>query len=144
MIFVRRLWFTKSGTYALWTYTWVAALARMRLKLHHHVVHGIKHLGHFVLPLLTSFGKGSMWGCRWVLSFARWEDVCGPLGWPPRRPNGDRLICVCFSIQLAKDLLRPSPEEEKRKHKLKRLVQSPNSFFMDVKCPGRSWGVENK
>ena len=25
---------------------------------------------------------------------------------------------------------------EKRKHKLKRLVQSPNSFFMDVKCPG--------
>ncbi|CAJ0883869.1 2835_t:CDS:2, partial [Entrophospora sp. SA101] len=24
----------------------------------------------------------------------------------------------------------------KRKHKLKRLVQSPNSYFMDVKCPG--------
>jgi len=23
-----------------------------------------------------------------------------------------------------------------RLHKLKRLVQSPNSFFMDVKCPG--------
>nr|XP_024431982.2 40S ribosomal protein S27-like [Desmodus rotundus] len=36
---------------------------------------------------------------------------------------------------LAKDLLHPSPEEEKRKHK-KRLVQSPNSYFMDVKCPG--------
>merc|ERR1712164_25618 len=34
------------------------------------------------------------------------------------------------------DLLHPIPEEEKRKHKLKRLVQSPNSFFMDVKCPG--------
>merc|ERR1711918_294855 len=34
------------------------------------------------------------------------------------------------------DLLHPSAEEEKRKHKLKRLVQSPNSFFMDVKCPG--------
>eukprot|EP00657_Telonema_sp_P-1_P005088 TRINITY_DN2221_c0_g1_i2.p1 TRINITY_DN2221_c0_g1~~TRINITY_DN2221_c0_g1_i2.p1 ORF type:complete len:132 (+),score=55.24 TRINITY_DN2221_c0_g1_i2:111-506(+) len=34
------------------------------------------------------------------------------------------------------DLLHPTPEEEKRKHKLKRLVQSPNSFFMDVKCPG--------
>merc|ERR1712224_871371 len=34
------------------------------------------------------------------------------------------------------DLLYPTPEEEKRKHKLKRLVQSPNSFFMDVKCPG--------
>jgi len=27
-------------------------------------------------------------------------------------------------------------ELEKRKHKLKRLVQSPNSFFLDVKCPG--------
>merc|ERR1712232_827463 len=34
------------------------------------------------------------------------------------------------------DLLHPIPEEEKRKHKLKRLVQSPNSFFMDVKCQG--------
>ncbi|VFQ72631.1 unnamed protein product [Cuscuta campestris] len=32
------------------------------------------------------------------------------------------------------DLLHPSPEAEKRKHKLKRLVPSPNSFFMDVKC----------
>ncbi|KAG3262349.1 small ribosomal subunit protein eS27 [Ictidomys tridecemlineatus] len=39
---------------------------------------------------------------------------------------------------LAKDLLHPSPEKEKRKHKKKRLVQSPNSHFMDVKCPGRS------
>ncbi|TKC46269.1 hypothetical protein EI555_020664, partial [Monodon monoceros] len=36
---------------------------------------------------------------------------------------------------LAKDLLHPSPEE-KRKHKKKRLVQSPNSYFVDVKCPG--------
>lgn len=39
-------------------------------------------------------------------------------------------------MQLAKDLLHPSPEEEKRRHKKKRLVQSPNSYFMDVKCPG--------
>ncbi|MEQ2212544.1 40S ribosomal protein S27 [Xenoophorus captivus] len=38
--------------------------------------------------------------------------------------------------RLAKDLLHPSPEEEKRRHKKKRLVQSPNSYFMDVKCPG--------
>ncbi|XP_068962320.1 small ribosomal subunit protein eS27-like [Petaurus breviceps papuanus] len=36
---------------------------------------------------------------------------------------------------LLKDLLHPSPEE-KRKHKKKRLVQSPNSYFMEVKCPG--------
>jgi hypothetical protein len=45
--------------------------------------------------------------------------------------------CISFS-QLAKDLLHPSPAEEKRKHKLKRLVQHPNSYFMDVKCPGKS------
>merc|ERR1711982_317518 len=40
------------------------------------------------------------------------------------------------NMPLAKDLLHPRPEEEKRKHKLKRLVQHPNSYFMDVKCPG--------
>ncbi|KAG6422466.1 hypothetical protein SASPL_119038 [Salvia splendens] len=34
------------------------------------------------------------------------------------------------------DLLNPPPELEKSKHKLKRLVPTPNSFFMDVKCPG--------
>ncbi|CAG8439408.1 6786_t:CDS:2, partial [Acaulospora morrowiae] len=34
------------------------------------------------------------------------------------------------------DLLNPTPEHERRQHKLKRLVQSPNSYFMDVKCPG--------
>lgn len=34
------------------------------------------------------------------------------------------------------DLLNPIAEDEQRKHKLKRLVQSPNSFFMDVKCAG--------
>ena len=39
-------------------------------------------------------------------------------------------------MPLAKDLLHPIPAEERKRHKLKRLVQSPNSFFMDVKCPG--------
>ncbi|KAH7946177.1 hypothetical protein HPB49_021079 [Dermacentor silvarum] len=39
-------------------------------------------------------------------------------------------------MPLAKDLLNPSPEDERRKCKLKRLVQHPKSFFMDVKCPG--------
>lgn len=34
------------------------------------------------------------------------------------------------------DLLHPSPEVEANTHKLKRLVQSPNSYFMDIKCPG--------
>lgn len=57
-------------------------------------------------------------------------------------------ICKCYPVlditqfvvnyfQLFKDLLNPTVEEEKRKHKLKRLVQSPNSYFMDVKCPGK-------
>lgn len=34
------------------------------------------------------------------------------------------------------DLLHPSPAVEKGMHKMKRLVASPNSYFMDVKCPG--------
>ncbi|KAB2623930.1 40S ribosomal protein S27-2 [Pyrus ussuriensis x Pyrus communis] len=34
------------------------------------------------------------------------------------------------------DLLHPPAELEKRKHKIKRLVQTPNSFFLDVKCQG--------
>ena len=33
------------------------------------------------------------------------------------------------------DLLNPSYENEKEKHKLKRLVQAPNSYFMDIRCP---------
>nr|XP_045217359.1 40S ribosomal protein S27-like [Macaca fascicularis] len=40
------------------------------------------------------------------------------------------------NMPLANDLLHPSPEEEKRKHKKKCLMQSPNSYLMDVKCPG--------
>ncbi|KAI9156977.1 hypothetical protein LWI28_014987 [Acer negundo] len=34
------------------------------------------------------------------------------------------------------DLLNPPAKLEKKKHKLKRLIQSPNSFLMDVKCQG--------
>lgn len=65
------------------------------------------------------------------------------------RPNLNKLLIKYFItfllkrlnfffaiLQLAKDLLHPLPAEEKRKHKLKRLVQHPNSYFMDVKCPG--------
>ncbi|KAL5535208.1 RAD14 [Sanghuangporus sanghuang] len=45
--------------------------------------------------------------------------------------------CAASHYQtLAVDLLNPSAESEKRRHKLKRLVQSPNSYFMDVKCSG--------
>jgi small subunit ribosomal protein S27e len=39
-------------------------------------------------------------------------------------------------MTLAIDLLNPLEGSEKRTHKLKRLVQSPNSYFMDVKCNG--------
>ena len=37
---------------------------------------------------------------------------------------------------MVQDLLHPDAASEQRKHKLKRLVQKPNSYFMDVKCPG--------
>ena len=65
--------------------------------------------------------------------------------------GGDRFSCaqlsmrviahvLCLLIQSSysglQDLLQPSSAAEKRKHKLRRLVQSPNSFFMDVRCPG--------
>ncbi|PPQ63530.1 hypothetical protein CVT24_004758 [Panaeolus cyanescens] len=40
-------------------------------------------------------------------------------------------------MTLAVDLLNPSAEYEAKQYKLKRLVQSPNSYFMDVKCPGQ-------
>ena len=33
------------------------------------------------------------------------------------------------------DLAYPTVRCERRKHKRARLVQGPNSFFMDVKCP---------
>ncbi len=33
------------------------------------------------------------------------------------------------------DLLHPDLVEEARTHKLKRLIQSPNSYFLDIKCP---------
>lgn len=57
------------------------------------------------------------------------------------------LTCFSFTTQLSvirlsssnkmpADLLNPTAELETRTHKLKRLVQSPNSFFMDIKCPG--------
>ncbi|QHO35809.1 40S ribosomal protein [Arachis hypogaea] len=59
-----------------------------------------------------------------VLNFGTWSG----LGW-----DSGFLLWV---LQNDIDLLNPPAELEKRKHKLKRLVQSPNSFFMDVKCQG--------
>jgi hypothetical protein len=42
------------------------------------------------------------------------------------------------------DLLNPPPELEKLKHKKKRLVQSPNSFFMVRYVRIRSRGIPRK
>ncbi|MBA0796973.1 hypothetical protein Gohar_007701, partial [Gossypium harknessii] len=39
------------------------------------------------------------------------------------------------------DLLNPPAELEKKKHKLKRLVQSPNSFFMCLATLKQWWYV---
>ncbi|ORX37701.1 putative 40s ribosomal protein s27 [Kockovaella imperatae] len=39
-------------------------------------------------------------------------------------------------MTLAVDLLNPPAETQARRHKLKKIVPEPNSFFMDVKCPG--------
>ena len=33
------------------------------------------------------------------------------------------------------DLLNPTAAAEQQRHKLKRLVATPNSYFMDIKCP---------
>ncbi|KAI5100499.1 ribosomal protein S27 like [Silurus meridionalis] len=58
------------------------------------------------------------------------EVIVGFSHLPHRSSNRERVIA------LAKDLLNPSLDIERRQHKKKRLVQSPNSYFMDVKCPG--------
>ena len=54
---------------------------------------------------------------------------------PTPQPTAEFSI-QSINIKMPVDLLHPSPEAEARTHKLKRLVQSPNSFFMDIKCPG--------
>ncbi|KAJ4912487.1 40S ribosomal protein S27 [Raphanus sativus] len=54
----------------------------------------------------------------------------------PSRRLSSHFLNATMVLQNDIDLLNPPAELEKRKHKLKRLVQSPNSFFMDVKCQG--------
>jgi small subunit ribosomal protein S27e len=47
------------------------------------------------------------------------------------------VICSNCPYALCCRLSRSPPAAlEREKHKLKRLVQSPNSYFMDVKCAG--------
>jgi small subunit ribosomal protein S27e len=37
---------------------------------------------------------------------------------------------------MERDLLNPSYESQKSCHKKKRLVQAPNSYFLEVRCEG--------
>ncbi|KAA3471318.1 Ribosomal protein S27e [Gossypium australe] len=54
-----------------------------------------------------------------------------------KKPHAKPSSTATMVLQNDIDLLNPPAELEKKKHKLKRLVQSPNSFFMvDVKCQG--------
>ncbi|KAF8944200.1 40S ribosomal protein S27 [Haplosporangium gracile] len=65
---------------------------------------------------------------------------------PDKKQDGRKLLSArarncghgeaVIDVILAVDLLNPSHALEQKTHKLKRLVQSPNSYFMDVKCPG--------
>merc|ERR1711881_219532 len=48
----------------------------------------------------------------------------------------DKKSRIKLKMPLKVDLLNPSCDAQRRIHKKKRLVQNPNSFFMDVKCPG--------
>lgn len=45
-------------------------------------------------------------------------------------------VLILTSQALAVDLLNPPASVHARTHKLKKIVPEPNSFFMDVKCPG--------
>ena len=46
-----------------------------------------------------------------------------------------KYICTLLKATMEIDLLNVDPAQEQNMHKLKRLVQGPDSFFMDVKCP---------
>merc|ERR1711920_1055563 len=52
------------------------------------------------------------------------------------KSNKKGIVIIIMVLSNDIDLLHQPAELEKRRHKLKRLVQTPNSFFMDVKCQG--------
>ena len=45
------------------------------------------------------------------------------------------LVTIKAAYNMDIDLLHPTPEHERSSNKKKRLVQSPNSYFLDIKCP---------
>ena len=94
---------------------------------------------------LRGGGTAVPWGLHgprhWVLVIWRRVLVAGVLPlvsytWSPQPTECRTWADSSPPTQLEDDLLHPNPALEKKKHKLKRLVQSPNSYFMDVKCPG--------
>jgi small subunit ribosomal protein S27e len=92
-------------------------------------------------PLRSSFFLTGVHGCcchfRFCFPHSSQNRVtlqAGSLLVWSERTRCSVLVIMVLSNDI--DLLHPPSELEKRKHKLKRLVQSPNSFFMDVKCQG--------
>ena len=60
-------------------------------------------------------------------------NICSPK-WFIARSRSAR---TAANLQaLAIDLLNRPADVQARTHKLKKVVPEPNSFFMDVKCPG--------
>ena len=50
--------------------------------------------------------------------------------------NFSKIFNIPTTTHMDRDLLHPTLDTEKQRHKLKRLVPTPNSYFMDVKCGG--------
>ncbi len=58
------------------------------------------------------------------------------MSFSPHSCSPSALQANAFTQALAIDILNPPPERQARTHKLKKIVPEPNSFLMDVKCPG--------
>lgn len=52
-----------------------------------------------------------------------------------KNPPHSSILTFCPQV-LAIDLINRPASTQARTHKLKKIVPEPNSFFMDVKCPG--------
>lgn len=52
-----------------------------------------------------------------------------------KNPPHSNILTFCSQV-LAIDLINRPASTQARTHKLKKIVPEPNSFFMDVKCPG--------
>lgn len=80
-----------------------------------------------------------------IQAFLLWFSTISPPIAPPlfdgATPNVQKIhripnILTFCSQVLAIDLINRPASTQARTHKLKKIVPEPNSFFMDVKCPG--------